>query len=284
MRRCLKVVACLFFIELPTNLSAQEYVTLDTYSCADFLGDIKQPENGARVLRSLMMISWATGFASAHQPGAPKADPSAIQAIATMLGSACRYDPSQNVVHATVAALDAIAKAEALSGAMPKSIDTSPKQQGGFTIYDNFDLPQGDLRRLEGVELSKCVATCESDRECKAYSYDKWNRWCFLKSNIATLTLDPASISGVRKAVDVPQEATSPIRIEPLVSKALRGSSYRTSSLKSAQGCQQSCEQDRKCLGFTFTTSRQRCELFDNIKTVDRGSGVTSGYKTQSNP
>src|ERR1700731_1364891 len=100
MRRCLKFTACLFFIGLPTNLSAQEYVTLDTYSCADFLGDIKQPANGARVLRSLMMISWATGFASAHQPGAPKADPSAIQAIATMLGSACRYDLSQTVVHA----------------------------------------------------------------------------------------------------------------------------------------------------------------------------------------
>src|SRR4029077_9366235 len=282
MRRCLKVTACLFFIGLTSGLSAQEYVALDTYSCGDFLDDIKQPANGARVVRSLMMISWAAGFASAHQAGTPKADPLAIQAVATMVGSACRYDLSQTVLHATVAALDAIAKAQALSGTTPKSIDTSPKQQGGFTVYDNFDLPNGDLRRLERVELNKCAATCDSDRECKGHSYDKWNKWCFLKSNISALTLDPSSMSGVRNSTDAPQEAKTPIRIDPLASKALRGSPYRSSPLKSTQDCQQSCEQDQSCLGFTFRDGDRQCRLFDDIKTVEREHGATSGYKTQS--
>jgi hypothetical protein len=105
MRVSLRVALCLSFIAPPSTLYAQDYVALDAYTCSEFLNDVKQPANGARLLRSLMMISWATGFASAYQAKTPRADPRAIQLTAAVIGKECRQKPSQTVVQATVAAI-----------------------------------------------------------------------------------------------------------------------------------------------------------------------------------
>lgn len=113
---CLRlVIASLLIGTAAYKLQAQENVVLDTYTCAEFLDDAKEPADGARLLRSLMMIAWAGGYAAAYQEGSPRADPTAIQLIAATLGDACRKSPDQKVVGVIADAVAQFAKALALN-------------------------------------------------------------------------------------------------------------------------------------------------------------------------
>lgn len=103
----MKIISLLFVCATCTLLFlsasyAKEVISLQKYTCSQFLKDSASKTNGTKVLKSLMMISWATGYAAAHQAGVPRADTSAINLIAGVLGNACRKDKSKTVV-ATIA-------------------------------------------------------------------------------------------------------------------------------------------------------------------------------------
>ena len=80
--------------------SAQETLALDTYICAQFIQDSSEAGHGTNVIRSLMMISWATGYAAAFQEKNTRADASAILLIAGTLGDVCRKEPASRAVTA----------------------------------------------------------------------------------------------------------------------------------------------------------------------------------------
>jgi hypothetical protein len=77
---------------------AKENLALDEYTCAEFLHDTAQPNDGSKVLKSMMMISWATGYASGRQEKFARADASAFVLMAGALGAACRKEPTQKAV------------------------------------------------------------------------------------------------------------------------------------------------------------------------------------------
>ena len=81
-------------------LAASNDIALDTYKCSDFLADVKSPAGTVPLVRSLMMVAWAAGYAAAYQSGPPRAQPKQIQLISAVLGNACRDTPTQNVVDA----------------------------------------------------------------------------------------------------------------------------------------------------------------------------------------
>jgi hypothetical protein len=113
MRTPFRILAfALLFISIE-NVEARsdQFVALDTYTCSEFLVDAKEPADGAKLLRSLMMISWSAGYAAAFQQGTPRADPSAVQLIAAALGNACRDNPSQTAVEAIANAVKQLAAA-----------------------------------------------------------------------------------------------------------------------------------------------------------------------------
>lgn len=88
-----------FFLALvwlaPTASLARENLALDKYTCANFLRDMAKPDNGSKVLKSMMMISWATGYASGAWEDFARADASAFAKMAGVLGAACRKHPKQ---------------------------------------------------------------------------------------------------------------------------------------------------------------------------------------------
>lgn len=259
-------------------------IGLDTYTCQQFLVDAREPNNGERLLKSMMMVSWATGYAAAFQRNNPRADTTAIRLIAATLGIVCQKNPKQRVVDAISDQVKQLATAAQQRPHTPSSPAPSAVRISDFATYENFDLPHGDARKVRDVELRKCVALCKSDSACRAFSYDNWTKWCFLKSTVTQLTFDPTSTSGVRADLDKPQEATSAIRIEPLSSKRLKGQALRIASVHSTQECEKACEQEQACLGFTYSTSGERCELFSKVETVVHDNRVSSGYKTQASP
>jgi PAN domain/HdeA/HdeB family len=278
--RFITLMVC-FAVLCEAQCYAQD-IGLDTYTCQQFLADTKEPSNGERLLKSMMMISWATGFAAAFQQSNARADMTAIRLVAATLGSECQKNPQLRVVEVISDQIKQLADSAAQNSDGILSLPPVSVSTGEFKTYDNFDLPKGDTRTLRGVELSKCEALCKADGACQAFSYDKWNKWCFLKSKATELTLDPSSISGVRQSLADPQQSKSALRIEPLDAKTVRGHALQSESWHSAQDCKKACALDRTCLGFTYIPSGQDCRMFNRIETVDRENGATSGYKTQS--
>lgn len=90
--------------------AAAEAFSLDRYACNTFLQDVAKPDSADKLIRSTMMIAWATGYASAHQAGPAKADTRALQLIGASLGDECRKAPDKLVVTAITEAIARLGK------------------------------------------------------------------------------------------------------------------------------------------------------------------------------
>ena len=280
-------------------------VALSSYTCADFLRDTKEPADGVKLLRSLMMIAWAAGYTAAHQEGTPRADPAAIQLVSATLGDACRRSSGLLAVRAISEAIEQLAQSGA-STAPPSRTEiptpvTAVDQEnsklvtgvlvpnphavpnGSFSTYDNFDMFGGDLRKIPKIELKACVAACQADRQCSGYSFDRWNRYCYLKSTISALTFDPSSTAGLR-AQGVPEFSKAEYRIDRRANKSLEGSSSVKIGISGVEDCDRNCAADKTCFGFTFEKPRGVCRAFSAISTFKPDRSATSGIKTQSPP
>jgi hypothetical protein len=72
------------------------------YKCSDFLDDVMQKQDGSRLLRSMMVIAWSTGYASAYQKDNVRADPEAFRLISAMLAADCVKNSDKTVVQMVV--------------------------------------------------------------------------------------------------------------------------------------------------------------------------------------
>ncbi|MFL9826599.1 PAN domain-containing protein [Rhodoplanes sp. SY1] len=152
----------------------------------------------------------------------------------------------------------------------------------GFRLYSNHDIYGGDIERLRNSDLNSCEAACRSNTACRAYSFDKWNRDCYLKSGTTEFRRDPQSEVGIKRDVAEPQRSSSALRICTYGNSTLSGSEIATGLSQSAATCRQSCEGNDACAGYTFLASESRCRLFSNPN--DRTSkqpNAESGIKTQ---
>lgn len=82
-------IAFLVFIRFAPAGSAAG-ISLDGYTCAQFLTDRSKTDEGEKALRSLLMIAWVTGFAAAYRAENPRADDEAMGLIVALLESECK--------------------------------------------------------------------------------------------------------------------------------------------------------------------------------------------------
>jgi hypothetical protein len=97
-------------VAVPLNARSDDELSLESYSCAQFLNDVARPDSGRKVLRPIMMIAWATGYASAHQQGKPRTDAISFKLISAALGDACRERPNALAASAFVESIDQMIK------------------------------------------------------------------------------------------------------------------------------------------------------------------------------
>jgi alpha-2-macroglobulin len=69
---------------------------------------------------------------------------------------------------------------------------------------ENGDYYGFDLRSEQDVSLDQCSAACLGDPQCRAFTYNTRARWCFLKSDFATLNTFQGAVAG--KVVDASAE------------------------------------------------------------------------------
>lgn len=150
-----------------------------------------------------------------------------------------------------------------------------------YTSLDNRDLWGGDLTILKDSDLQRCVSACNSESSCRGYSFDKWNRYCFLKSEIGVLLVDPRSTSGVREHVQIPPMASSPLKMERFRGRMFPGAAYKEPSFSSFESCEAGCRQEEACIAFTFRKNDRICQLFSSTGEYLANSLADSGIKRQ---
>jgi hypothetical protein len=90
---------------------AQEALVLDTYTCGQFLADVGDRGDSAKLRRSLMMISWAAGYAAAREKDAI----GSFEMIAATLGDVCRNAPAEKAAKAITDKINEAANRDASS-------------------------------------------------------------------------------------------------------------------------------------------------------------------------
>jgi len=151
-----------------------------------------------------------------------------------------------------------------------------------YKLYENRDLDGGDFDTLKNIDLDKCASVCSADTRCRAYSFDKWNRFCFLKNDIKSpLRLDPRSVTGVREDIQAPPLATTSPKIEHYHNRAFPGAGYKALQTGQSETCEAACRGQDRCVAYTFHTKDRVCHLFDATTEYLPAAGSESGAKVQ---
>jgi alpha-2-macroglobulin len=64
------------------------------------------------------------------------------------------------------------------------------------SLIPGADYAGGDYRTIKNTDLGKCIALCESDLNCKAFTFNTKAKWCFLKSEAGLIVPAPVAVAG----------------------------------------------------------------------------------------
>ena len=149
-------------------------------------------------------------------------------------------------------------------------------------------MPANDLRKLEKVTVDACQAACEKEQQCSAYSYDKWYKWCYLKSSVTTVFLDPSSITAIRNGAGTPAKdgmqaiaSRAEITIRVRRNRDAVGKAVAEKTAPSLDRCRNFCTEDSTCISFSFVQSGQQCRLYTSIDNIEVRQGAETGFKMQ---
>src|SRR5262249_27839731 len=148
---------------------------------------------------------------------------------------------------------------------------------------NNYDLVGNDLRRLQEKDMESfaCENACEKEQRCRAYSFDKWNKMCFLKGGADLKRFDAQYMFALREGTQPPPAASAAKVVERYRGKAFPGYGYQIHQLSDFEGCEARCKADDRCAAFTFKKSAQDCLLYDNPDAYSANDDADSGAKRQ---
>ena len=150
-----------------------------------------------------------------------------------------------------------------------------------FRSFDNFDIDGGDFRTLRDIDSGECIAACRADERCRAFTFNKWNRRCFLKDRLSELRLEPSSITGLRGDVPAPPRLKSEITMTVYRNRLFPGAAYAVRRTESYAACEALCAEDRVCAVFSFIKASRECRLLARARDYVPDERADSGTKRQ---
>ncbi|MGH6815398.1 MAG: PAN domain-containing protein [Hyphomicrobiaceae bacterium] len=150
-----------------------------------------------------------------------------------------------------------------------------------FNFHEGRDIDGMDFRRLTKVIFETCVQECQSDRQCHAFSFDKWNRYCFLKHvTPTTLRIEPNSIVAVISTAS-PATSFAPTEMQRYRGRVFPESGFQQTKVSSFEDCETACESNGRCEVFSFLKGSRACRLIARPGEYFRDANVDSGVKRQ---
>lgn len=150
-----------------------------------------------------------------------------------------------------------------------------------FIPHENRDIQGRDFNKIANTTLPACINVCAFDPKCRALSFDKWNKWCFLKSSSGPLRLDPATTTFIPDDEPAAVYSQASEVMEAFNERYFPGKGYQSRGPASKDLCQKFCVDDKKCVAFTFYKLPKRCDLFSETGEYFRDTRADSGVKRQ---
>ena len=63
-------------------------------------------------------------------------------------------------------------------------------------VNEGADYFGGDYRTIKKIPLAGCKKACLDDQSCKAFTYNRKAKWCFLKKDIGELKAFKGAVAG----------------------------------------------------------------------------------------
>ncbi|TBY73654.1 hypothetical protein E0H32_32610 [Rhizobium leguminosarum bv. viciae] len=170
----------------------------------------------------------------------------------------------------------------------PANLAPPPElEQWHYARYSNVDLFGGDIvaKGIEMFDSGQCESRCEQDRSCKAFTFNREQDRCFLKSGYQFVQ----SASGVESGLYFrakPSEARKDLDAEweLFLKSDIPGNDLEESGARTYPQCMQSCEANRSCSGFTWVyfTRQDHCylKMGQGLYPQRNDRGVVSARKT----
>jgi hypothetical protein len=154
-------------------------------------------------------------------------------------------------------------------------------QEFAETARLKYDLPGNDLRELRDIGESACGRACDDEASCNAYTFDRWNRLCFLKTAASEMRFDPQYNSGLKEGTQAPTATGGAKVIEGYRNTVFPGYGYMIEQGIDFDTCGSRCIGDESCIAFTFRKKDQSCHLLDDVETYESNAETDSGVKRQ---
>ncbi len=155
------------------------------------------------------------------------------------------------------------------------------RQNAKFSVFDSGDLQGGDIEKISSASAQDCASTCRKNPACRAYSYDKWNHYCFPKSSVGLLRLEPRAVSGVIEGEPAPKKVASRVTMEQYHGRAFPGAGFKTLIVEQPEDCQEICRQEEACVAYTFFWTNSKCQLLGKAGAYFPNEEAESGGKKQ---
>jgi PAN domain len=150
-----------------------------------------------------------------------------------------------------------------------------------LVTYVNRDIDGSDYQVVRNQDLAACESRCRADGRCRAYTFNKWENVCFLKSSAMVTRIEPRGISGVLADDDV-RTARRPPTIERLRTRRFPSEAYRILERTDYDGCARACAADALCLGFNLDKVDRSCALIASLDKTVPDNGTDAGMKWQA--
>src|SRR5262249_18956183 len=159
------------------------------------------------------------------------------------------------------------------------ALDVGPPPQ--FANYDNYDLVGRDIRQINQISIGECASACVRTAQCIGYSFDKWNRHCFLKASAGVFRLEPNSISGLRPGAARPAMASTAVTMQRYRNKAFPYKGQEARKADSFEDCEKRCAGEEGCVAFTYFKVSGQCRLMPTTGEYFADAKADSGVKRQ---
>lgn len=129
---------------------------------------------------------------------------------------------------------------------------------------------------LKNVSTAQCEEACVADRRCKAFTYNTRHGVCFLKSDGERVFRNPNAFAGYRIYLESRLRKSS---ITIAERTDYPGNDYREIKEVGFGECSDSCEEDDRCLAFTYLAKRKSCWLKNAVSEPVESRITISGRK-----
>jgi hypothetical protein len=164
----------------------------------------------------------------------------------------------------------------------------SREKEASFSLLQGTEVV-GRLRTFSGAttDLDGCASRCLAEGFCKAFSFNKETRLCYLIDHVVSRASNPSFVSAIRHSPALSPQASAFQRLQTKFSLLqdtevvgrLRIFSGATTDL---DGCASRCLAEGFCKAFSFNKETRLCYLIDHVVSRASNPSFVSATRTDS--